>query len=250
MLKSIRLEQKQLLSVLFTFLVYGIIFSWDVAALVVISIGFHETSHLFAARQLGLNTNGLFLFPFMGGVAVIEDKYETQKQNAIVALAGPIGGALLAAATLVMFQLTEISFLAEATLIMCFLNLFNLLPLSFLDGGQVINTITYSANRKIGFHFKLYSSVTLFVLLLNLNLILAFLILIFVLPGVIKESDEMKNFEEGNIHLCSEDSLNPPESLSINEMIEVFTAWILTILSLIIIAIEILPNTKLFELVK
>jgi len=56
---------------------YALLFSWKFAILIMVAIGFHEASHVRAAKWLGLKTRGWAYLPFLGGVSVIEDGYTT-----------------------------------------------------------------------------------------------------------------------------------------------------------------------------
>jgi len=217
--------QKQIASVIFTFAVYAYLVNWQVALLLVISIGFHEYSHLFAARQLGLKTGGFYLWPFLGGVAFVTEKYKTRMQNAIVALAGPLGGALLALVTLAAYKFTGIEFLATSVVWMCVLNLFNLLPLSFLDGGQTLNTITYSISRTLGLVCLTISTVVAVILLWEFNIVIAILIAFLGVPYLITEYKNWKAYQKGNTYLCDDSYLNPPQSLTGWEILLVLISW-------------------------
>src|SRR5512142_2482919 len=93
------ITQKQVFSIFLTFIVYCLLVPWQAALLLVVAVGFHESSHLWAAHKMGLQTKGFYLVPFMGGVAFINGPYRTLGQQAFVVLAGPFGGGLLAAVT-------------------------------------------------------------------------------------------------------------------------------------------------------
>lgn len=240
-------QQKQIGSVLLTFLVYTLLINWPVALLMVVAVGFHEYSHLFAASKLGLKTKGFFLLPFMGGVAFIADEYKTQKQNAIVALAGPAGGALLALVTFFAYKVTGNVWLGQATAWMCLLNLFNLLPLSFMDGGQTMGTIMYSLNRSLGFYCLAGSTVLALVVLLYLNPLLAFIVFIFGGRQVFHEWYYLKAYKSGDYHLCPDYYLNPPKSLSKTDMIMVVIGWMGISIILALMIFSIAPDNSLYK---
>jgi len=133
-----------------SFASYAYLFTWKFALLLVIALGFHESSHVFAMKLKGIRTKGFYFLPFIGGVAIAEDKYKTYADNAFIALAGPIGGLALAIATYVAYLITGLPMLAAAAGWMAMLNLFNCFPLGMLDGGQVMKTIAMSISEKVG----------------------------------------------------------------------------------------------------
>jgi Zn-dependent protease len=228
MLDGISLKQKQLLSVVFSLLVYAWMFSWQASILIVVAIGFHEASHLWAAKKLGLQTSGFFLMPFLGGVALVRERYKSLGQQAFVVLLGPVGGGLLAVATAVAFLFTGLPFLGAAAAWMCYLNLFNLLPFSFMDGGQLLDTVSYSINRNLGFALRIVSNVAAAIILFKLAPLLAGLVVIFGAISLVKEYNNWKAFRSGNKWECSEDYLNPPKSLTGKQMALTVTGWLVT----------------------
>jgi Zn-dependent protease len=220
----------------FTFLVYAMMIppqpNWGAAAMLVVGVGFHELSHLWAAKKLGLKTRGFYLVPFMGGVAFIEGPYKRYSQQAFVVLLGPVGGGLLALATAGVYYLTGVPFLAAAATWMCYLNLFNLLPLSFMDGGQLMDTIAYSFNRTFGMVLHVISTAVAAVVLWYFNPVLAIIVTLLGGGSVFMEIRHWKAFREGKTYLCSDAYLNPPTSLSRKEMAMTALGWATTIVVL------------------
>lgn len=144
------LKGKQVLSYLVTLAVYCTLLPWKTALLIMGAIAFHESGHLWAAKKLGFESHGFFLFPFVGGVALSSGEVRNYKQKAFIAIMGPVWGAGLAFVSLLVFLLTKSTFIGQATYWMAFLNLFNLLPLSLMDGGQILESISYSLNKTVG----------------------------------------------------------------------------------------------------
>lgn len=107
------------------------------------SIVFHELSHSVVARHFGIPIKGITLFIF-GGVAEMEDEPPNARAEFLMAIAGPIASALLAAA---FYGLAAgvtgrsepafgvIEYLAWANSLLA---LFNLVPAFPLDGGRVL----------------------------------------------------------------------------------------------------------------
>jgi len=223
---------KQIGFAIMTFAVYTALVNWKVALLLTVGIGFHELSHLWAAKRLGLATSGFYLVPFMGGVAFITDRYKSYGQQAFVVLMGPVGGGLLSLAAFAAWYLTGAPFLAAATYWLCFLNLFNLLPLSFMDGGQLMGTISYSLNRTVGMVLNTASTIFAIVFLWKYNPVLSGLVVFFGGGAVLNEINNWKNYRDGKTYLCDDNYLNPPAALSKKEMAITIVGWALTALVL------------------
>lgn len=133
-----------------SFVIYSLFFSWGFAVLLIGSLVFHEYGHLWAAKRVGLQTKGIYLIPFVGGVALSRGKPSSQAAWVFVALAGPAFGLALAFVTAFAYVLTGWTTLAAAAWWMAILNLFNLVPIYPLDGGQVMHCIACSIPRPVG----------------------------------------------------------------------------------------------------
>lgn len=234
MLDSFTTRQKQIGSVLLTLAVYTWLINWQAAILLVIAVGFHELSHLWAARRMGLRTGGFYLMPFMGGVAFITQRYKTLGQQAFVVLLGPVGGGLLAVLTAVVFYFTKLPFLAAAATWMCYLNLFNLAPFSFMDGGQLMDTISYSINRTLGLVLRAASTVVAIIFLLKVAPMIAVLVIVFGLPSLFMEYKNWKAYREGDFYLCSSEYLHPPKKLTLGQGAMTVGGWLITAIVLLI----------------
>lgn len=151
---------RQYLSFLVTFTVYSYIIPWQAALVLMVGIGFHELGHLWAADKIGYKTNGLYLVPFFGGVAMIESNPKSYKDQFFMYIMGPVAGGILALFTMITYFITNKNFFGQAAYWMFFINLFNLLPFSFMDGGMISRCFLFSFNRK----FAIYSSAALTVI--------------------------------------------------------------------------------------
>jgi Zn-dependent protease len=171
--------QKQLLSYAFTFVVYASMMNWQVALILMIGVGFHECGHLWAAKRMGLPTGGFYLFPFVGGAALITDRYRRYSHQAFTVMMGPVAGMILAFACFGLFLLTGSPIIGTAALWMALLNLFNLLPLSQMDGGQILETITFSLNETVGVVLMGISTIAAVAFLMYMNPVLAILVVVF-----------------------------------------------------------------------
>jgi len=160
-------KTKQILSYIFTFAIYAFFFGqynkevpgWALSAVLCGGIAFHECGHLWAAKRMGLSTGGFFLYPFLGGVSLITDRYRKFSQQAFVALMGPVAGAILTGIFFMLFLLTGLPVFKLAAEWNALLNMFNLFPLAQMDGGQVLETITFSLNETVGLVIMAISTV-------------------------------------------------------------------------------------------
>lgn len=109
------------------------------------SLVLHELSHSLVARRFGLPIRGITLFIF-GGVAEMEEEPAKAKTELLMAIAGPIFSAALAAALLGSAMIAEAQGLPEPLLAVMYylalmngvLAVFNLIPAFPLDGGRVL----------------------------------------------------------------------------------------------------------------
>jgi Zn-dependent protease len=129
---------------------YSWLFSIEFAIALILCLVFHEYGHIKAMKYFGLKTKGIYLIPFVGGLALSDDKINTRWQDIVISLMGPFFGLILSIACLVGYWLTDIEILAGLAVFNALLNLFNLLPILPLDGGHVLKSIAFSINSKVG----------------------------------------------------------------------------------------------------
>jgi Zn-dependent protease len=232
-----------------TFVIYSFLVGWPLAAAIVLTVSFHEYCHLLMAHKLRMKTKGFTLIPFIGGMAFISSNYKTLWRQAQVVLAGPLGGALLSFITFAIYLMTRSPWLGTVAFWMGVMNLGNLCPASFLDGGQLTNTILYSINRKIGMYVMFATTIIGSLLIGYINPILGIFVLIFGLLHCRREYNNQKNFELGNTWLCTEDFLNKPFPLNKKQIIKVALIWSISTLVLVIYCLILnhlhLSNTSL-----
>lgn len=136
-----------------TFASYAYLFTWKFALMVLLAIGFHESGHVWAMKKTGLKTKGFYFIPFLGGAAIASEPHKTHADQAFVAIMGPVWGFVLASVTYVAYLVTGNPLFAAVASWMALVNLFNLLPVNPLDGGQLMRTITFSVHGTIGLIF-------------------------------------------------------------------------------------------------
>lgn len=129
---------------------YSWFFSFQFALSLLACLIFHEYGHIRAMKYFAMKTKGIYLIPFVGGLAVNDEKINTRWQDVVISIMGPTFGLLLSLACLVIYWLTGNIFFAGLATFNALLNLFNLLPILPLDGGHVLKSISFSMNSKVG----------------------------------------------------------------------------------------------------
>jgi Zn-dependent protease len=129
---------------------YSWLFSIEFAIALIGCLVFHEYGHIKAMKYFGLKTKGIYLIPFVGGLALSDDKINTRWQDIVISIMGPFFGLILSIACLVGYWLTDIEVLAGLAVFNALLNLFNMLPVLPLDGGHVLKSIAFSINSRVG----------------------------------------------------------------------------------------------------
>ena len=121
---------------------YGLLWGWPYAVGFVLLIFLHEMGHYVAARQRGLAVGAPTFIPFVGAWIQLKDLPHNAETEAYVGLAGPVAGTAAALACFEAGRYTGSQLLIALSYAGFMLNLFNLLPLSPLDGGRVTAVIS------------------------------------------------------------------------------------------------------------
>jgi len=129
-------------SMLLSLVVYGSIFGWAYGIGLIVMIFCHEMGHYLAARERGLQVGLPAFIPFVGAWIQLKDKLPNAETEAYVGIAGPVVGS--AAAFVCYFWARH--YHDDAMLAVAYagfmINLFNLLPLSPLDGGRITTVLS------------------------------------------------------------------------------------------------------------
>ncbi|HEY4488587.1 MAG TPA: site-2 protease family protein [Candidatus Paceibacterota bacterium] len=124
---------------------YTYLFTWEMAISLVVFIGIHEYGHLWAMKRCGIKTKGMFFLPGFGAVAVAEERFGSARNEAYIAIMGPIFGLVFFVFPIMyLFWYTGNPQWAAVAAIMAFINLINLLPINPLDGGRILKSLAYS----------------------------------------------------------------------------------------------------------
>lgn len=136
------LKLKTLATMLLSIGVYAVEWGWAFAAGFVLLIFIHEAGHAVAMQREGIPASAPVFIPFIGAAIAMRGRPRNAYVEAKVAIAGPIAGSIAAWATLgagLQFGQPLLVALGHAAV---FLNLFNLVPVSPLDGGRIAGVFT------------------------------------------------------------------------------------------------------------
>ena len=121
---------------------YTLFWGWWFALGFVVLIFIHECGHLLAAKRLGLKVGAPVFIPFMGAVIALKEAPRNAWIEAQVGIGGPLLGTVGAAACLALTPLTGNPLFQALAYTGFFLNLFNLAPVGFLDGGRIVTALS------------------------------------------------------------------------------------------------------------
>ena len=122
---------------------YALIWGWSFAVGFVLLILVHELGHYFEARRQGLRPSLPVFIPFLGAYVAIRDARIGPWPHAMISIAGPFVGGLGAALVWAAGDLTDSNLLRALAYTGFLLNLFNLIPIGILDGGQFLRYYRY-----------------------------------------------------------------------------------------------------------
>jgi Zn-dependent protease len=130
-------------------LIYIGIFGWQFGVGALLLIAIHESGHMLFARFEKLKVSApIFLGPF--GALVTTRGFRSPRQEAVVAIGGPVVGTAAALLCYLFAQSMPANHLHYLLLALayfgCLVNLFNLIPMSPLDGGRVASAVSRWAN--------------------------------------------------------------------------------------------------------
>ncbi|MDQ3067641.1 MAG: site-2 protease family protein [Actinomycetota bacterium] len=120
---------------------YALLWGWQFAVGFVVLLFVHEMGHVLEAKRQGLPVSAPMFIPFLGALITLKRLPDDAWNEAKVAIAGPIIGGLGAAATWGLGVYLDSDLLVALAFTGFFLNLFNLAPISPLDGGRIVAAI-------------------------------------------------------------------------------------------------------------
>lgn len=131
-----------LLSMMISLWAYALLYGWKFAAALVYLIFVHEMGHVVAAKQKGIATSPAVFIPFAGAFISMKDTPRDASTEAYLAYGGPLAGMLAFLPALPLYWWTHDPFWALVIYLGALLNLFNLMPISPLDGGRIVSVLS------------------------------------------------------------------------------------------------------------
>ena len=107
---------------------WTIMLSFEFAVTLLAILMFHEYGHMWAMKRFGIPTKGIYIIPFVGGIAV-GDRPKTHWQELYIAMMGPVFGLGMSVAFFIGFVLTGNHFVGLVASVSALINLVNLLPI-------------------------------------------------------------------------------------------------------------------------
>ena len=163
--------------------------NWILVLILTGIVIFHELGHFLAMKIYDYKEPGIFFIPLLGAYASGTKREVSQKQSAIILLAGPIPGIIVG---IVLFLITNerivdmsyqsFQLLQITATLMIFLNVLNLLPIYPLDGGQLLNRLFLDETNFIAKIFVLASALALGYLVTRLGMANSFFYVLLIFP--------------------------------------------------------------------
>ncbi len=134
----------------------------EVIAWLALIVLIHELGHYFAMKIFNYEDLSIFFIPLLGAVAGGSKEKISQKEKAIVLLAGPVPGIVIG--IVLFFIASHFNHYSTLRLSYAFvlLNVLNLLPIYPLDGGQLLKTL-FLGSRQIVTTIFIVASVVLLI---------------------------------------------------------------------------------------
>ncbi len=179
-------------TMIFSMWAYALMWGWQYAVGFVLLIFVHECGHLIAARQHGLKVGLPVFIPFMGAVIALKEAPRNAWIEAEVGIGGPLMGTLGALACEMIYLHTGNELFRALAYSGFFLNLFNLAPVGFLDGGRIASALSPWL-WIVGFIVLIFMVITQFNFIVLLILVMSLPRLFFLFRP--KTQEELRYFE-------------------------------------------------------
>ncbi len=155
---------------------YAVSFDIQTLLIFVAALLFHEAGHVLAMKHFGYRDVSMLFIPYLGALATAHKKEATLSEKVWVSLAGPLPGLCLALIFTIILQMGWVGThpwvmngMTQAIPMLLVLNLFNLLPMYPLDGGQVAELLLFSHRPYLGSAFRIAGIGALSLIALGLN---------------------------------------------------------------------------------
>ncbi|WP_430784534.1 site-2 protease family protein [Virgibacillus flavescens] len=122
---------------------YAVFYGWKFAFAIVYLIFIHEMGHLVAAKIKNIPTSPAIFIPFLGAAIGIDPKkIDHAKTEFFVAYGGPLAGLISIVPAFILYLATSDPYWVLVIQLGALINLFNLFPVSPLDGGRIVSVLS------------------------------------------------------------------------------------------------------------
>ncbi|RBW68988.1 site-2 protease family protein [Bacillus taeanensis] len=121
---------------------YAVFYGWKFAFALIYLIFIHEMGHLLAAKRKGIATSPAVFLPFVGAVISMKEAPKDAKTEAYLAYGGPLIGMIGFLPAIPLYAVTNNPFWGLVIMLGAMINLFNLFPVSPLDGGRIVSVLS------------------------------------------------------------------------------------------------------------
>src|SRR5207302_10606870 len=129
-----------------TALIYAQLFGWAFGVGIVLLILIHESGHVVVARVIGLPVSLPVMIPFLGAFVSMKQQPRSVAQESIMAIGGPVLGSIAAGLCYLGYLAMPDSSTGQPLRALAYfgflINLFNLVPVTPLDGGRVLSVLS------------------------------------------------------------------------------------------------------------
>ena len=129
-----------------TALIYAQLFGWAFGVGIVLLILVHESGHVVVARVMGMPVTLPVMIPFLGAFVSMKQQPRTVAQESVMAIGGPILGTVAAGLCYLGYLAMPDSSTGQLLRALAYfgflINLFNLVPVTPLDGGRVLSVLS------------------------------------------------------------------------------------------------------------
>jgi Zn-dependent protease len=142
---------RSILSLAIFIVAFYFFFDWKIQHIFILAgvILIHEWGHFLAMKTFDYKELSIFFIPLVGAIASGSKDNISQRQKVIILLAGPVPGILIGMLLYTFGTELQNELMIRAGNIFLLINLFNLLPVIPLDGGQLIKTLFFESKEVI-----------------------------------------------------------------------------------------------------
>lgn len=128
----------------------------------IVVLAIHELGHLLMMRVYRVKAQGMFFMSIMGNLTKSFRFSDSQKEQTVINLMGPLPGVLLGTALFVIVINSEPNiYMIELALLFLGVNLLNLVPIDPFDGGRIVEGFFFYQNDQMKMIFTLASSLVM-----------------------------------------------------------------------------------------